>query len=143
MKKIFLLTFAALFSFAVCANAQDGIKWETGTLNEVLNKAKSNNSTPNIVFLDCYTSWCGPCKYMAESVFTTKEAGDYFNNRFVNFKMDMEKGEGKEVAKKYNVRAYPTFLILDSDGNEIGRIVGGGKLEDFVKKVEKAAKFTK
>lgn len=143
MKKIFLLIFAALFSFAVFANAQDGIKWETGTLNEVLNKAKNNSSTPNIVFLDCYTSWCGPCKYMAESVFTTKEAGDYFNSRFVNFKMDMEKGEGKEVAKKYNVRAYPTFLILDSDGNEIGRVIGGGKLEDFIKKVEKAAKFTK
>lgn len=138
MKKIFTLTLAALFSFMVCANAQDGIKWETGTLSEILDKAKNNENTPDIVFLDCYTSWCGPCKYMAENVFTTKEAGDYFNSKFVNFKMDMENGEGVAVAKKYNVRAYPTFLILDSNGNEIGRIVGGGKLEDFIKKVEKA-----
>ncbi|MBQ8035054.1 MAG: thioredoxin family protein, partial [Bacteroidales bacterium] len=95
---------------------------------------------PSVVFLDCYTSWCGPCKMMAEKVFPTKEAGEYFNKRFVNIKIDMEKGEGPAIGKKYGVRAYPTFLILDAQGNEIGRVVGGGQLESFIKKVEDAVK---
>ena len=77
---------------------------------------------------------------MSENVFTTKEAGDYFNSRFVNIKIDMEKGEGIDIAKKYNIKAYPTFLILDPDGKVVGRVVGGGKLEDFTAKVEKAIK---
>jgi hypothetical protein len=75
---------------------------------------------------------------MAEKIFPTKEAGNYFNKYFVNFKQDMEKGEGIELAKKYGIRAYPTFLILNEEGNEIGRVVGGGKLDEFIKKVEAA-----
>ncbi len=138
MNKILAFTVALFFTFA--AYAQDGVKWEKGTLQEALEKAKNNENGINRVFLDCYTSWCGPCKFMSENVFTTKEAGDYFNNRFVNIKIDMEKGEGIDIAKKYNVRAYPTFLILDPDGKVVGRVVGGGKLEDFTAKVEKAIK---
>lgn len=34
------------------------------------------------IFLDCYTTWCGPCKIMANTVFTLEEAGDYFNELF-------------------------------------------------------------
>lgn len=138
MNKILAFTAALLFTFA--AYAQDGVKWEKGTLQEALEKAKNNENGINRVFLDCYTSWCGPCKFMSENVFTTKEAGDYFNSRFVNIKIDMEKGEGIDIAKKYNIKAYPTFLILDPDGKVVGRVVGGGKLEDFTAKVEKAIK---
>ena len=138
MNKILAFTAALLFTFT--AYAQDGVKWEKGTLQEALEKAKNNENGINRVFLDCYTSWCGPCKFMSENVFTTKEAGDYFNSRFVNIKIDMEKGEGIDIAKKYNIKAYPTFLILDPDGKVVGRVVGGGKLEDFTAKVEKAIK---
>ncbi len=136
MKKILLLV-AAVF-IAVSSFAQEGVKWETGTFQDALNKAKNNKKGPNLVFMDCYTTWCGPCKHMANVVFPTKEAGDYFNKKFVNFKTDMEKGEGIELAKKYNVRAYPTFLILDGDGNEVGRVVGSAELGKFIENVEAA-----
>lgn len=118
--------------------AQDGVKWETGSLQDALNKAASNKKGPSVVFLDCYTTWCGPCKMMAENVFPTKKAGDYFNARFVNVKIDMEKGEGPALARKYGVKAYPTFLILDAQGNELGRVVGGGQLDQFIEEVEEA-----
>lgn len=119
------------------ASAQ-GVKWENGTLQDALNKAKNNKKGPNLVFMDCYTVWCGPCKHMANVIFPTKEAGDYFNKNFVNIKMDMEKGEGIELNKKFKIIGYPTFLILDSDGNEIGRVIGGGELNEFINRIERA-----
>ncbi len=50
----------------------------------------------------------------------------------------MEKGEGIDLAKKYEIRAYPTFLILDADGNEINRIVGSGEADAFIERTKKA-----
>lgn len=116
-----------------------GIKWEECTLLEAVNIAAKGENGINKVFLDCYTSWCGPCKYMAENEFPKKEAGDYFNANFVNVKMDMEKGEGPDIAKKYGIVAFPTFLILDGTGKEIGRVIGGGDINDFIEKIKVAS----
>ena len=73
---------------------------------------------------------------MAEKVFPQKEAGDYFNPRFVCVKYDMEKGEGEEQAKRFEVRAYPTFLIVRPDGTAQHKIVGGSDLKAFIAQVE-------
>ena len=64
MKKILLLVAAMVI--AVSSFAQEGGKWETGTFQDALNKAKNNKKGPNLVFMDCYTTWCGPCKHIAE-----------------------------------------------------------------------------
>ena len=136
MKRILLVLFVSLV-FSLGAAAQGGVKWESGSLQEALNKAGANKKGPSLVFLDCYTSWCAPCKMMAENIFTQKAAGDYFNKKFVNIKIDMEKGEGLDISKYYGIRAYPTFLILDPKGKELGRIEGGGYLEPFIQRVEK------
>lgn len=64
---------------------------------------------------------------MTSQVFPQAAAGDYFNKTFVNAKYDAEKGEGVTVAKTYRVTAYPTFLILNSKGEEVGRLLGRGK----------------
>lgn len=139
MRKILLFTLCALFSLgSVAQTKSEGVNWEHGTLAEALNKAKNNKKGPKLVFLDCFTTWCGPCKQMTNNVFPTKEAGDYFNKNFVNIKIDMEKGEGVDIAKKYSVAAYPTFLILDGNGDEVGRVVGGGEIASFIKRVEAA-----
>ncbi|MFA5849550.1 MAG: thioredoxin family protein [Bacteroidales bacterium] len=117
-----------------------GVIWEESTLTDALKKAKANSNGvgPELVFLDCYTSWCTPCKMMAKEVFPQEVAGNFFNANFVNIKIDMEKGEGPKLGKQYGVRAYPTFLILDSEGNEINRLVGSSKQESFIEKVKNA-----
>ncbi|MCZ4695961.1 DUF255 domain-containing protein [Ancylomarina euxinus] len=120
MKKI-ILSLLALFVFGNVFS--QGIEFEHGTFSEVLAKAKKENK---VVFMDCYTTWCGPCKYLAKNIFTQKEVGDFFNKNFVNVKMDMESEAGKPLMERYQVSAFPTLLWLDSDGNIQHKMVGAG-----------------
>lgn len=135
MKKFISFILSALFS--AVAWAQGGVDFQHLTLDEALAKAKAENK---LVFVDCYTSWCGPCKYMTTTIFPKEEAGAYFNARFVCVKFDMEKGEGKELKKKFGVKAYPTFLMIRPDGTVQHRVVGGGELDEFIARVEKGLK---
>ncbi len=119
---------------SVSAQTGEGVNFVEGkTLYEVLQMGRQQG---RLVFVDCYTTWCGPCKMMANREFPKKEAGDYFNAKFVNAKFDMEKGEGPEIATKYSVHAYPTFLVLDSLGTLVHRVVGAGPIDEFIKGVD-------
>jgi thiol-disulfide isomerase/thioredoxin len=120
-------------------NAQtDGVQFTSQvSLEEIVNAAHSQNKN---VLIDCYTTWCGPCRHMSTVEFPKKIMGDYFNASFLNYKEDMEKTTGLSIAKKFNITAYPTFLILDKDGNEISRIVGSMTAEEFIAKVKQAIK---
>ena len=119
----------------VQSDTNKGIAFVEGkTFEQALAMAKEANK---MLFVDCYTSWCGPCMTMATQVFTQKAAGDYFNKEFVSIKIDMEKGEGPAVKNRFGVRAYPTFLFIDQTGKEINRIVGGDRdVNKFIAKVK-------
>ncbi len=127
MKKIF--SGAALVVASVVFG--QGIKFEEGKFASVLAKAKKENK---LVMVDSYASWCGPCKQMAKNIFPKKEVGDFYNANFVSAKIDMEKGEGPALAKKYGVKAYPTYLFLNSDGELVHTAVGYFEAEDFIGK---------
>ena len=123
---------AFIGSVALAQNDQ-GIKFEKGTFSEILAKAKAQKK---LVFMDVYASWCGPCKRMAAEVFTQKKVGDYFNATFVNAKFDAEVGEGRSIAARYGVNAYPTFLLLDSNGKLVGKMVGGSPADEFIRQIK-------
>lgn len=108
-----------------------GIGFFHGNWEEALAKAEAENKK---LFVDVYTDWCGPCKIMAANVFPKKPVGEYFNERFINIKLDAEDEEisGPELSDRYDVRAYPTYLFLNADGSEIGRAVGGMEAEQFI-----------
>ncbi len=125
MKKLSI--FSALFIGAL-AFAQ-GITFEDTNFSAILAKAKKENK---LVFIDAYASWCGPCKLMVKNVFPQKAVGDYYNSHFVNAKIDMEKGEGIELAKKYNVKAFPTYLFVDGNGEVVHRTLGYVEENDFI-----------
>ena len=110
-----------------------GICFEIGSLREALAKAQKEQKP---VFVDCYTSWCGPCKMMSSQVFPDKQAGDYFNPRFVSIKIDMEKNEGKELAQKWGVRAFPTYLILSPEGEIVYTSRGYMPAEKLIKQMK-------
>jgi thiol-disulfide isomerase/thioredoxin len=102
--------------------AQNGIKFQTGkTWAQLKAEAKSSNK---LIFLDAFTSWCGPCKAMAKDVFTLQSVGEVFNTKFINAKIDMEIGEGVNIAQEYKVAAYPTLLFIDGNGKLIHKVLG-------------------
>lgn len=137
MKKILILFFLVVTMLYSPFLSAQGINFESLSLDQAMSKA-SNPAEPKLILVDCYTTWCIPCLEMAQQEFPKQVAGDYFNPKFVSVKFDMEKGEGKEIGKKYNVTAYPTFLILNAQGQEINRVVGKATAEEFIKKVESA-----
>ncbi|MFN8294899.1 MAG: thioredoxin family protein [Chitinophagales bacterium] len=99
------------------------------TWQQILDKAKKENK---FIFLDAYASWCGPCKWMAKEVFPKPEVGAAINPHYISAKIDMEKGEGLELAKKYNVRNYPTYLFFNSNGELVHRSLGSMPAADFI-----------
>ena len=119
MKKISVLIIAFL-SFAY-VNAQ-GIEFFHGTFVEAQEKAKKEDK---LIFMDCFAEWCRPCKRMAATAFVDAKVGKFFNDNFINVKMDMEKGEGPALQNKYGVTAYPTLLFLNGKGEISQKVVGG------------------
>jgi thioredoxin 1 len=100
---------------------EKGIKFFNGSFKETLQKAKSENK---LVFIDAYTTWCGPCKMMKQGTFPDALVGKIFNEKFVSIAVDMEAGEGIEMSQKFAVQGYPTLLFLDSDGKVIQNALG-------------------
>jgi len=132
MKKFFLSAGILVNLFGLAQNRQ--IIFETGDLASVYAKAKKENK---LIFVDAMTTWCGPCKHLAKHVFTNYTVADYYNTNFLNLKLDQEKGEGIEFAKKYDVNCYPNLMFLDADGNIIHRQAGGIGNKEFIEFAQK------
>jgi len=140
MKYLSVLTLAfTLFtsSFVLAPSNEDkGIDFKDISFEEALALAEKENK---LVFLDAYAVWCGPCKMMDRTTFRSEKVGRLFNKNFINIKIDMEKGEGPALARKYQVTAYPTFFVLNPDGKMVKRIIGYmgedqliGQVQEFV-----------
>ena len=126
MKKLLLLIPALLFSVL---GFSQGIEFEHGTIKEVLEKAAQTNKP---IFIDVYTTWCGPCKMMDKDIFPLDEIGKVYNEGFICYHIDAEKGEGISFAKKYEVRAYPTYLFIKADGTLFFRAIGSTDAKTFI-----------
>src|ERR1700737_414376 len=115
-----------------------GIAFFNGTLKEAIAKAKAENK---FVFFDAYASWCGPCKAMDKEVFTDKTVADYLNAKFVAVRVDMEKGEGPALAKKYpSINGYPSLLFLENGGMPVKTLLGSRSAEEFLAEAKLVAK---
>lgn len=126
--KHFVILAALIFSLQTIS-AQQGIQFEHGTWSEVLAKAAKEDK---VVFVDAYTTWCGPCKWMSANTFTEASVGAYYNTEFINYKLDMEKGEGLQFAKDYQVDAYPSLIFVDARGDLVQKTVGALPADKFL-----------
>ncbi len=108
----------------------------TGEWNDVLSKAKKSGK---YIFVDAYATWCGPCKKLKSTTFKEQEVISYFNENFINFSIDTEKGSGIMLSKKWEVLMYPTLLFFDSNGKLLFKhegFVDGNKLIELGKQAK-------
>ncbi|MDO5977826.1 thioredoxin family protein [Flavivirga spongiicola] len=129
ISKTIILVFTLILSTSL--NAQEhhinflkSAKWK-----KVLKQSQKENKP---IFVDAYTTWCGPCKVMDREVFTDKEVATFFNENFISVKMDMEKGEGIQLKLDWDIKAYPTLLYFNTKGKIIHRVVGAYGAAEFL-----------
>jgi thiol-disulfide isomerase/thioredoxin len=109
-----------------------------GSLKEAQKLAKVEKK---FIFIDVFTTWCGPCKLMAREAFNDEETTELMNTFLINLQVDAEAG-GRLIAQKYNVRAYPTTLVIDSTGAIIAENRGYDGVKFFREQMEEAISKT-
>lgn len=127
MRKVLIMLMLMVGTTAFAQHQK--INFEELQLQEALKQAKAQHK---LIFVDCFTDWCIPCKQMEATVFQTDTVAQFFNSTFINLKKDMEKGEGPEVRKNYTVGAFPSYLLLNEDGKILYKFVGGMSAEKFM-----------
>jgi thioredoxin-related protein len=124
------------------ADTTKGIAFEQGlSWQEVLQKAKNENK---YVFVDCYATWCGPCKSMDKMVYPNDSVGAYMNDRFISVRiqMDTTQQDNEEVRgwytaahaieEKYWVGTYPCYLFFSPDGRAVHKKMGRMDIKNFL-----------
>jgi len=147
--KLIFISLLLFTSSIVYGQKKDGIRFEHGkTWAQIKDQAKTENK---YIFLDCYTLWCAPCRYMAQEIFTQSAVGAFFNKNFISVAVQFEKGknDGPEVkqwykdaellGKIYKINLYPTYLFFKPDGQLVHTVYGGSKTaKEFMTKVKPA-----
>ena len=142
MKKLSLTFLILTMWFNTTLSAQEttkGISFhDNKPWKEILQLAKKENK---LIFMDCYTSWCGPCKALAKNVFTQEKVGDFFNPRFINVKYDMEKGDGKMLNEQYkkHIIGYPTLLLINAEGKVLQQLAGYKDADELIEGIRSAS----
>jgi thioredoxin-related protein len=102
------------------------------------------------IFLDCYTTWCGPCKLMDQNVYNVGFVVDYLNRHFVNVKVQLDKtkndnpwiqswyGDAILIGKQYRIEAFPTLIFLSPDGDVVHQAAGYIGPSKFVNMAQEA-----
>jgi thioredoxin-related protein len=116
-------------------------------------KAKAENK---YIFMDCFTTWCGPCRFMSTTIFPQETAGNFFNDKFVNLQVQLDTtakdnvqvkswyADAHAIMTQYGVQAFPTYLIFAPDGRILHRMVGSRlTAQDFITDVQAAFDTTK
>lgn len=146
VRALLLLSAVAMIWSAPLADAQEpaadtGIKFEHGTWEEAVNKAKAENK---LLFVDVWATWCGPCRKLAKEVFTDPEVGEFFNKNFVCYKLmideqdDALREKNENIARNYNAGALPTLLWINNEGKAEHSSVGYKPAAKILEEARKA-----
>lgn len=81
------------------------------------------------VFVDFYTTWCGPCKMLDQKTWKDPQVIALITSKAIPLKIDAEKEA--DLSKRYRINVYPSLLVIRPDGSEVDRIIGFKESEPF------------
>ena len=143
MKSIALGLLLGFFATQVFAGEGE---WLTD-LAKAQEKAKAEKKMVLVDFTG--SDWCPPCKALHSNVLTSEEFSKFAKDNLVLVEIDFPnkkpqsaelKKANKELAKKYDVKGYPTVIVFDSQGKELSKKVGYDKsttAKDYVAELKK------
>lgn len=131
-----------IFLLTISVSQAQEIKWMT--MNEALAAQKKQ---PKKIFMDAYTTWCGPCKLLDKNTFTNKDVINYINTHYYAVKFNAEgteevtykdfkytnpnfdpsrKGRNSQhfFANALKITGYPSLVFFDEQSNVIAPIMG-------------------
>jgi len=148
-----LLAIVGLLLSARVVAQEKGVHFEHAlSWTEVKAKAKAENK---YIFLDCFTTWCGPCRYMRTTIFPQEEIGNFFNDKFVSAEVQLDTtaadndhvkswyADAHAIMTQYGIKAFPTYLVFAPDGRVLHRIVGSSTAKLFIEEVQESFDSTK
>lgn len=136
------LLFVFAFFAITSTFAQEGIKWMT--MNEAVAAQKVK---PKKIFMDVYTTWCGPCKLLDKNTFGDKNVIEFVNANYYAVKFNAESNEvidfqdfsytnpgyveGRQgrnsqhlFANAMKINSYPSVVFFKENGDFIQALVG-------------------
>jgi dipeptidyl aminopeptidase/acylaminoacyl peptidase/thioredoxin-related protein len=146
--KLFLCMALVLPLFVNAQENERGVKFvDDLSWHEVKAKAKAENK---YLFVDCYASWCVPCKKMDRVVYPNDTAGNFMNKNFISYKIQLDTAvkdnakikkryaDAHDIANKYKVNEFPCFLFFSPEGDLVYRDLGYKNVSAFVEQGKKA-----
>lgn len=125
-----------------------GIKWSEGLpWEQVKLKAKQENK---YIFIDCYASWCLPCKQMDKNIYPNDSIGQFYNTTFICVKVQFDSSikdndqikewyaDADKIKKEYKIEAFPSFLYLSPNGELVNKATGYRDVKTFLQLGEDA-----
>lgn len=127
-----LLYFLFLLINLQAGFAQNNLKYDESNFETIIKRSKQENK-PILLMLNA--SWCPHCAKMKNEVLTDSKIISLLEKNFICTKQDVDQTEGKRLKIKFEITSLPTFIILDSNENELYRLKGEYKIADFIAEI--------
>jgi thioredoxin-related protein len=156
MKKVLMVLSTAVFMpLFLLSQTGEGLAFsKEENWKQVLNKAKAENK---YIFVDCFATWCNPCKKMDQKIYTQQKVGEFYNENFLSVKIqiDSSKNDDKHTINWYNdasiiktvykINSVPSYLFFSPQGELVNRDQGYKEADDFInvgkKSLDTASQF--
>ncbi len=112
----------------------DTLNYFTGEFDGAIELAKK---TKKPLFVEFGATWCAPCVKMEQETFTDSRIINTLNSKFIVVKIDVDLFSGMDIAEKYKVSEYPTYLFLDKTGKYYGASKGFFPANYFINEINK------
>ncbi|MGB1241792.1 MAG: thioredoxin family protein [Chitinophagales bacterium] len=129
MKYLFYIVLGFIFHTSTLFPYSKGIDFQDKNWADILKTAQSEGK---YIFIDAYADYCLPCKAMEKEIFSQTPIADFYNQHFVNYKMDIEADKNDYLVQIYQIKELPALLFLSPEGVLLQKVIGKQRAEPLL-----------